>query len=367
MARVLFVLKDSTVNGLTREVSYFARRLPLVGWDPFVAVLRGGGADRRSAELDVGPIFSCSAERDGLERASERLVGHVATVKPHIVYAYIDSVVALQRLASLRPHVLVVKAEGRKIMEGRAERRELYRRLGAMFDRIVVTSTAMRDRLQEFEAVRDRCVLLPSAVDTDVFVPSLEKERAKRLLGLPLTPVCLNVARLVPHKRPSRFVRLAKVARALTENEQLRPTFVWVGGGEAIEESRKARIQRRAGVIFVPTQSDVRPYYAAADVFVMTSRDESAPNALLEAMSSGIPVLTTRSYDSITEVVARGTGYVCDDPRAAAAHLVELLAAPERMSAMGRLARQHVQVKFSLNARMRQFCSVFSVASNPPQ
>lgn len=362
-SRVLFVLKDSTINGLTREVAYFVRSLPVEGWEPFVAVFRGRGLGDQLIGSSVGPPFSCNADRDGDEVASERLLGYVASVQPHVVYAYLDSVPALQRLASLRPRVLLVKAEGRKIMEGRAERRDLYRALGGVFDRVVVTSTSMRERLQEFESVSPKCLLLPSSVDTDLFVPCTDKERAKRALGLPQRPVCLNVARLVPHKRPGRFVRLAKLAGQLAQR-QSRPTFVWVGGGEAISESRNARMLRSAGVRFVPTQADVRPYFDAADVFVMTSRAESAPNALLEAMSCSVPVVTTRCYESVEEVITAGTGFVSDDLRETADLLTKLLATPERRAVMGRIARQHVEAHYSITSRARLFSSEFSMAWN---
>jgi glycosyltransferase involved in cell wall biosynthesis len=359
VARILFVLKDSTINGLTREVAYFVRELPSVGWEPFVATFRNHGDDEQLMPLGESAIFSCEADRDGEERASERLLNYVDRIKPQIVYAYFDSPIALQRLAMLRPRILLAKAEGRKIMEGRDERRALYASLSAVFDRVVVTSSAMRDRLREFPPAYSRSLLLPSAVDTEFFTPCADKARAKRALGLSLRPVCLNVARLVSHKRPSQFLRLARAARRLAAQDE-RPLFIWVGGGETIGESRKRRMAQNADVTFASTQLDVRPYFDAADLFVMTSRDESAPNAMLEAMSCGLPVITTRCYDSVEELVTLGTGYVSDDVTDLAGQVVRLLAERDRASLMGRMARQHVEAHFSLSSRIERFVAEFS-------
>lgn len=360
MARILFVLKDSTINGLTREVSYFVRGLPSVGWEPAVAAFRGHGTGGRLLSLDDSAVFSCEADRDGEDRASERLLNYVARIQPDVVYAYIDSVIALRRLAALRPGILLVKAEGRKIMEGREDRRALYASLGAAFDRIVVTSSAMRDRLREFQSAHAKSLLLPSAVDTDYFAPCSDKSRAKRILGLPPGPVCLNVARLVPHKRPGLFLRLARAVRRLRALDE-RPTFLWVGGGEAINQSRQRRMLRSADLRFEFTQPDIRRYFDAADLFVMTSRDESAPNAMLEAMSCGLPIVTTPCYESVDELVAPGCGHVSEELADLAQHVVRLLSDRDRLVLMGTTARRHVLSRFSAASRIRRLTDELSI------
>jgi len=80
--------------------------------------------------------------------------------------------------------------------------------------------------------------------------------------------------------------------------------------------ARYAVLARRLGVDrrvrFLGGVSDVRPYHAAADAFVLATLYDPQPNALLEAMASGLPVVTTRTCGA-AELLAEGvSGFVRD-------------------------------------------------------
>lgn len=77
----------------------------------------------------------------------------------------------------------------------------------------------------------------------------------------------------------------------------------------------------------VPTASDVGLYYRAADVFVLTSRFESFPRVILEAMAHALPIVTTPCF-GVTEQVVEGRNalfYVAGDANRLAAMLSELM------------------------------------------
>jgi glycosyltransferase involved in cell wall biosynthesis len=58
----------------------------------------------------------------------------------------------------------------------------------------------------------------------------------------------------------------------------------------------------RGKVSVYPAGADVRPYYAAADVFVLCSLIESYPRVILEAMTYGLPVITTPVFGVLEQV-----------------------------------------------------------------
>ena len=65
-------------------------------------------------------------------------------------------------------------------------------------------------------------------------------------------------------------------------------------------------------VHFAGTQADVRPWYGAADAFVLATLYDPFPNAALEAMACGLPVLTTRQCGT-AEIIDEGmSGFVVD-------------------------------------------------------
>jgi len=85
--------------------------------------------------------------------------------------------------------------------------------------------------------------------------------------------------------------------------------------------------ERRARVTIVPETDDVARYFIAADVFVCTSRVESYPRVILEAMGWGLPIVTTPVF-GIREQVREGVNglfYAAGDVEALGAAITRLV------------------------------------------
>lgn len=98
-------------------------------------------------------------------------------------------------------------------------------------------------------------------------------------------------------------------------------------------------------VQFAGFRSDPGRFLAAASVFVLSSRFEGMPNALLEAMAAGLAVIVTDASPGPLEVVEhRRTGLVvpAQDPRALAAAMQELAADPGLRQRLGQAARDRI-------------------------
>ena len=102
-------------------------------------------------------------------------------------------------------------------------------------------------------------------------------------------------------------------------------------------------------ICFVGNVADLRPWLTAFDLFLLPSRSEGLPYALLEAMAMGRPVVASR-VGGIPEVVLDGrTGALVPpgDPRALAAAIGELLQDVPKRQAWGQAGRAHVQREFT--------------------
>jgi UDP-glucose:(heptosyl)LPS alpha-1,3-glucosyltransferase len=79
---------------------------------------------------------------------------------------------------------------------------------------------------------------------------------------------------------------------------------------------RYERLARRLGVSarvrFVGAQEDTTPYYGAADAFVLPTLYDPFPNVVLEAMASGLPVVTSRKCGAVDLIRDGENGYICD-------------------------------------------------------
>ncbi len=82
-----------------------------------------------------------------------------------------------------------------------------------------------------------------------------------------------------------------------------------------MEQAQRAGLERR--VRFLGAREDVRPYYAAADCFILPSRYDPFPNTVLEALAMGLPAIVS-SRCGAAEVVQHGKGgWICDPDDAA--------------------------------------------------
>ncbi len=126
--------------------------------------------------------------------------------------------------------------------------------------------------------------LIPNGVDPDVFSPG---EANRAAYGLPDNgPVALMVSALIPSKRVIEGVRAAASVPGLF--------LVVAGDGECrqeVDEEANRLLPNRYRRISLP-RDRMPGLYRCADVFLHMSRDEASANAYMEALASGLPIVT---------------------------------------------------------------------------
>ena len=195
------------------------------------------------------------------------------------------------------------------------------------------TSHAMADQLAAHGI--QRVALWPGGVDTARFRPERRSAAMRERLsgGYPDRPLLLYVGRLSPEKD---LERLKPMLQALPEAR-----LALVGDGP----HHKAIQQHFAGMpVTMPgflRGEELAAAFASADVFVMPSRSETLGLVVLEAMSSGLPVVAARA-GGIPEMIEDGvSGCLFDDEQEAITFIQAFLASPERSKAFGAAARVH--------------------------
>ncbi len=105
--------------------------------------------------------------------------------------------------------------------------------------------------------------------------------------------------------------------------------------------------------------------YEDADVFVLPSRDEGMPNAMLEAMAAGMPVIGSR-VAGIEEVVIDGeTGLLVEpeDADGLASALKTLIEDRDKTFALGQAARKRVEDHYSWTMAAEEYLTLLSDAA----
>jgi glycosyltransferase involved in cell wall biosynthesis len=170
----------------------------------------------------------------------------------------------------------------------------------------IANAECVRDSLvRELGLDPARCHVVPNGVDPVTYRSSLTPAAARERLGLePGVSTVTIVAGLRPIKNHVMFLDVA----ALMGERWPAVRFLVAGGGELRGDLESRTVHQRLGerVHFLGPRADVPDILAATDVAVLTSHSEGLPNALLEAMAAGIPVVTTDyagSRDLLTDGV----------------------------------------------------------------
>jgi glycosyltransferase involved in cell wall biosynthesis len=118
--------------------------------------------------------------------------------------------------------------------------------------------------------------------------------------------------------------------------------------GNPIDPGIRARIDAGSGIVAVPFQPDIAPYYLAMDVFVLPTYREGFPNTVLEAQAAERPVVTTQATGAVDSVLDGRSGILVPvgDSRALAGAIARLLANPELSRRMGQAGRERVEHEF---------------------
>lgn len=151
---------------------------------------------------------------------------------------------------------------------------------------------------------RHKIEVIYNGVDTRTYFPAEPHGGLRRGLGVePGATLVTTVASLKPIKNVDLLLRAAK--RIL----QATPAAAFLVVGDGPDREDLERLARELGigdrVIFTGVRDDVAALLRSSDIFVLSSRTEAFPVVVLEAMASGLPVVTTDA-GSVKEMVEDG-------------------------------------------------------------
>lgn len=225
-------------------------------------------------------------------------------------------------------------------------------------DRVVFNCASVVPLSQKNEGVRpDQVCVICNGVDASEAVAD---PASRESLGIRAgSPVVLTVGRLQTEKRFG--ILLAAMTRLQGD---LAHTVLLIAGAGPLDADLRAQaaaLGLAQRVRFLGEREDVPALLALADVFVLPSAWEGMPNAVMEAMASGCPVVATR-IDGIVELLPDASyGWLVepDRPDQLAAALAESLAnRPEALRRAGR-ARARAVETFSVERMVERYEALF--------
>ncbi|WP_052336740.1 glycosyltransferase family 4 protein [Nocardioides alkalitolerans] len=231
-------------------------------------------------------------------------------------------------------------------------------------DRIITVSHWQRATYEHMGVAAHRMVTVPNGVHPHT--GSLGRDAARRELGLrPEQPVVMTVGRLTVMKGHRYLVEA--VPMLLERFPDLVVVVVGEGHLREVLEERARTLGVAHAVRFPGHRTDARDLLAAADVFVLPSRHEGMPLAVLEAMDASLPVVGTRVIGTSEAVDDGVTGRLVapQDPTALAGAIDGLLGDPALRRRMATAGKRRHEELFTATRMARDTAEVYDEALAP--
>ena len=275
-----------------------------------------------------------------------------SVVHCHFLTARIHYFTLLRRFFGFR---LVLSAHGSDVMRPWPKDKQHLGRLLRSADRLTAVSEALAHRMAEYEGVdRGSIAVVPNGVDTRRFSPASVK-----LEGQPQSIDIVSVGRLERVKGHDVLLDAMGELKASGRT----PKLTIVGDGEA----RGALVDRceamdlSEDVEFAEAQSSawIAERLSRADIFVLPSRSEGTPVALLEAMSCGLACIATAVGGVPVLMGDAGVVVPAEDPAAIGRAIRNLIDHPEIRRELARSARARA-LRFSAERNLDQYSKILA-------
>lgn len=343
------------VSGAERQMIHLAHGLRRRGWRVSVVALTGAGGDQAGELFDAGIQFLSLHMRKGLAdpRGWIRFHRWLRREQPDVVHAHLPHAVWLARWSRLGAPMRVLVDTLHSSSTGKLGRRQGYRWSNWLADKVTAVSHGVADaHLLARMATENKLSVLPNGVDVEQWRPDANMRGiVRRELGLKLAPkdefLWLAAGRLDPVKDyPTLLMAMFNMPEPAC--------LVIAGAGPLENELRQlsAQLGLASRVRFVGFEPNVCRLMQAADAFVLSSRWEGLPMALLEAAACGLPAVATDVPGTREAMVDGETGLLATagDAQALQDAMTRLMRMdPDAQDAMGHRARSLVVERFSLD------------------
>jgi len=215
--------------------------------------------------------------------------------------------------------------------------------------------------------------LIPNGVDTARFAPVNAKQKSflREKLNLPQAAlITIYTGRLVSYKGLPLLLKVWDEIHCRHENVIL----LLAGTGGLDIHNCEAQLHdyvKSAGlkenVLFLGSVQNIPEYLQAADLFVFPTENDAFPSSLIEAMSCGLPIVTTPVGAIKTIVAHQETGLIVQPGNRQQLYeaLVAIVSDKAFASRLGEAGCRMVQERYSAGSMMRKYLSLFERTLQP--
>lgn len=363
--RLAFLITGLNHGGAETQLLRLADAFRARGWEVLVvSVLPPGDFSGALAGIGVRVESLGLRRATDLPRAARTLVRLLRGWRPSILTSFLFHANLLGRFAGRIARVPVVISSERSDRFGGRYRYWLLRLTDPWAAATVTNSKRVGERLVRERVIHpSRLRVIPNAIrEREAPEEGSDRGAVRAALGVHEDEfLWVAVGRIDPAKDYATLLRA--FARHRREHPRARLRIAGAGTPDAVLTGLLSSLDLTECVRFLGHRGDVRDLLEAADAFVMSSRLEGFPNALMEALAAGLPAVGTDA-GGIPELIEDGvSGFVvpagnADDLAGAMGRLAALPG--ERRRRMGRTGTRHVLEACSMPHVVGMWESLFS-------
>jgi glycosyltransferase involved in cell wall biosynthesis len=343
--RVAFVAGQLTPDGAEKQLVYMVRALRDAGADVQVYCLTRGDFYEQVLKAMGIPVCWVGRRKNPLIRIAT-LIAALRKFRPHFVQAAHFFTNPYAFVPARFCGAVAIGCSRSDVVADVRRCKGLGRSILRMCPFLLVNSHAAKRNAELLSVKPKRIRLLENVIDVAAF------DAERRQLSFPFEPTSRPIAaalgRLIVGKRVDCFLNALARARCTV------PELMGLILGDGPERSSLERQAASLGLLpdnieFLGHRSDVPALLEQAALLVHSSAHEGFPNAVLEAMTAGLPVITTPAGDAGVVVQDGVTGYVVpfDDVEHIAERMVQLARSPALRRRFGDAGRRRVEELYS--------------------
>lgn len=215
-------------------------------------------------------------------------------------------------------------------------------------DGVTAVSRFLKEKTITNYNIEKEIEIIPNFVDTDLYKPSKSLENRK-LIAKPEEKVLIHVSNFRPVKRVQDVIKIFDLV-----SKKIPSKLILVGDGPDRSDCEKLcrELNICDKVKFLGKQTGLVDILSIADLFLIPSQSESFGLAALEAMSCGLPVISS-SIGGLPELIVHGeTGYIAEigDIERMAKYAIDLLTNETKYKYFSENSRKRAVEKFNINA-----------------
>jgi glycosyltransferase involved in cell wall biosynthesis len=355
--RVSYVIGRLAVGGAETQLVRLVNGLDRTRFRPSIVCLSHGGELEDTVSPDV-PVLAVYESRATNRLARSRVILGIRILtalgrgfraqRPDVVHAYLPSGYFLGGLAAWLVRVPLIIASRRGLTSVDIYGAVWWRVLATLVNRVIdvhiCNSRAVREVAVANESISiERTRVIPNGIDLPQLVPPPQLPPEWQSAGVKAA----MVANFIGYKG-HRGV-LQAVARVREQHPSFRLVLIGDGPERADVTSLALELAVTDNVVFAGRRRDAARLVQLFDFTVLGSSEEGFPNALMESMASGVPVVST-AVGGVPELVEDGIhGRLVPygDAAAMADAMIWMIEHPQERRQMGETARRRIAEDFS--------------------